>query len=123
LLTDYVIDPAAGDSAALALWAAQQRPRPSLWTVRQYTDCLTGLGFDIRITEDITDRQRRLIIGGWDRLLHNVDLKHLPKQHVRAVIDEAEIWVHAMAALESGALKLYRFYALAGRNQPGAGIR
>ncbi len=118
LLTDFVVGPKAGAKTALAAWEQQQPYRPSLWTVEQYTDCLQGLGFEIRITEDTTDNYRRLIVAGWDQMLHRMDLRSLPKQHVRAIVGEAEMWVRTMAALESGALKRYRFYALAGTSRP-----
>jgi hypothetical protein len=41
----------------------------------------------------------------------------LPKQHLLAIVDEAERWVRTIAALDGGALRAYRFYALAGSGQ------
>ncbi len=118
LLTEYLVDPAAGNRPELAAWAALQPQRQSLWTLRQYTDCFTSLGFDIRITEDVGAGVKAQIVLGWDNLLQKVDLKALPRAHRLAVVDEAEHWVRTIAALDSGALKAYRFYALAG-NPPG----
>jgi SAM-dependent methyltransferase len=115
LLSEFVINPDAADRPELATWAAEQSYRPSLWTLRQYTDCLTSLGFEVRITEDTTATVRSHIIMGWDQLLRTVDLRSLPRQHLVAVVDEAERSMHVVAALDSGALKTYRLYAIAGR--------
>lgn len=120
LLTEYLVDPSRAQRPELALWEALQPFTPKLWTLQQYTDCLKSLGFDIRITEDITDDVKAQIVVGWDNLLQTIDLKALPREHKRAVVDEAERWVKTFMTLNSGALKAYRFYALAGTSRPAA---
>lgn len=120
LLTELVIDRDAGGDDELADWMAQQTVRPSLWSIAQYMDCLTSLGFEIRISEDMTGAYRREILQGWQGLLKRVNLRRLPRAHLNTVVDEAERWMRTIIALDSGALKVYRFYALAVR-QRGAG--
>jgi SAM-dependent methyltransferase len=117
LLTDLVADPAHSDDPALAAWAAGQPIAPRLWTVGQYTDCLTSLGFDLRITEDTTHVYHAQIVSGWAHLLRSVDLRRLPRPHLIAVVDEAEHWMRTVQALDRGALKTYRFYGLAARGR------
>jgi hypothetical protein len=41
----------------------------------------------------------------------------MPKQHLLAVVDEAEHWVRTIGALDGGALRTYRIYALAGTGE------
>lgn len=118
LLTDYVVEPKSADKPELAAWQKQQPYPPQLWTLKQYTECLSGLGFEIRVTEDTSDGYRRRIVAGWDQMLHTVDLHGLPRKHVAAILDEAERAVHAIAALESGSLQIYRLYALASKPKP-----
>jgi SAM-dependent methyltransferase len=118
LLTDYIIDPTRADRPEVAMWAALQPVKPHLWTLRQYTDCFNSLGFDTRITEDVTADVKAQIILGWERLLHHVNLKSLPRLHRLAVVDECERWVKTIMALDSGAIRGYRFYALAGTSRP-----
>jgi ubiquinone/menaquinone biosynthesis C-methylase UbiE len=113
LLTDFVIEPKAGSKAEVATWQAHQAQRSKLWTRAQYTDCLTKLGLDIRITEDTTEKYHRRILAGWMRLLNAVDLRSMPKKHVLAILDEAENWVRTIRAIDSGALRMFRFHALA----------
>jgi hypothetical protein len=97
----------------VAAWAAREAFPPVLWTIAQYNDCLTSLGFDIRVVEDITLRYRGMIVAGWAHLIKEVDLRALARSHLRAVVDEAELWALRIAALECGALHVYRLHAIA----------
>jgi len=47
-------------------------------------------------------------------MIGTVELRSLPKQHLMAVVDEAERWVRTIGALDGGALRIYRIHALAG---------
>ncbi|HTS93626.1 MAG TPA: methyltransferase domain-containing protein [Stellaceae bacterium] len=113
LVTDFVLEPKGGDRPELAVWARAQPRRPELWSFQQYMDCLAGLGFEIRINEETTERHHRLIVSGWSQLLQTVDLKVMPRKHLAAILDEAELWVQTLAAIECGALRTYRFYVRA----------
>ncbi len=50
-----------------------------------------------------------------------VDLRSLPRGHRLAVVAEAERWMPTVAALDSGALRMYRFHVLAGPVPTGLG--
>ncbi|HEV2549061.1 MAG TPA: methyltransferase domain-containing protein [Stellaceae bacterium] len=123
LLTDHVVDPALAQRPELAAWRALEPFPPALWNVQQYTDCFKSLGFDVRISEDITTQYKAQIVLGWDNLLQSVDIRKLPRAHQLTVLDEAERWVKTIIALDSGALKVYRFYALAGSARPPAAAK
>jgi len=123
LLTDYIGDPALAARPELAAWQALEPFPPNLWNVQQYTDCFKSLGFDVRITEDITAQYKAQIVLGWDNLLQTVDIRKLPRAHQLIVLDEAERWVKTIIALDSGALKVFRFYALAGAARPPAAAK
>jgi hypothetical protein len=112
LLTEFVLDPAAPPSPALAAWRSIEPAEPQLWTVAQYRDCLSSLGFDLRVVDDGTDAYRTLIVQGWKRLLDEVDLRTLAKPQLFTIVDAAESWMRRLAALDSGCLRLYRLYAM-----------
>ena len=112
LLTDFVLEPKVGTKPEISIWAGLPPRRPDLWTLGQYTDCLTKLGLEIRVTEDTTRKYHGLILTGWTRLLDTVDLRHMPRKHVPSLLDEAEAWVRTIRALESGALRVFRFHAI-----------
>jgi SAM-dependent methyltransferase len=118
LLTDFVRAEAAGGLREFTTWADLQTWRSSPWTVEQYVECLAGLDLDIRVTEDMTAAYQREILSGWAGLVQNVDLRGMPRAHLVAVVDEAERWMRTIAALDGGALRVYRFYAIAS-GRPG----
>lgn len=86
------------------------------WKISQYTDCLTSVGFDCRITEDQTLMYKTLVVEGWDRLLKTVNLKTMPKTHLLALLDEADLWVQRLKAIDSGVLGVTRFYAISSQS-------
>jgi SAM-dependent methyltransferase len=113
LMTEYVrVGPPRPE---LEAWAAHEPYPPTLWTLAEYTACLSKLGYDIRITEDMTAVHRSAIIGGWAQMLAETNLRELPRSHGATVADAAEFWMRRVAALESGALQVYRIYALSKR--------
>jgi ubiquinone/menaquinone biosynthesis C-methylase UbiE len=115
LLNEFTVDPALGKRPELAAWMARESFPPVLWTIEQYNDCLTSLGFDIRVVEDVTLMYRQMIVAGWARLLKEVDLKTMARSHLRVVVNEAELWALRIAALQSGAVRVYRLHALANK--------
>ncbi len=118
ILTDFVRDRAAGDRPELAAWESMQQHKPQLWTAAQYSDCFKSLGFDLRIANDITTEYRRLILLAWKNFLDRGELRQLRSAQAAApVIDEVERGLRTVAALESGALKVYYFVALGGRRR------
>jgi SAM-dependent methyltransferase len=121
LLTEFVVEPALAARPELAAWAALQPREPLLWSLRQYSDCFLSLGVELRVPEDISAAYKRQIVDGWQRLLRTVDLRSLPRGHRLAVVAEAERWMPAVAALDSGALHMYRFHMLAGPVRGGMG--
>lgn len=121
LLTEFVVEPGLAGRPELAAWAALQPREPWLWTLRQYSDCFLSLGVELRVPEDISAAYKTQIVEGWVRLLRTVDLRSLPRGHRLAVVAEAERWMPTVAALDSGALRMYRFHMLAGPIRGGLG--
>jgi SAM-dependent methyltransferase len=112
VLTDFVLNRAAGDRDEVSAWSTAL-PRPaSLWTEAQYADCFRSLGFTLRAAEDISSLYRRQIVAAWVRYLRAGEIRGLPMPQAEAVLAEAEAGRRAVAALESGALRYYRFEAL-----------
>jgi cyclopropane fatty-acyl-phospholipid synthase-like methyltransferase len=112
LFNEFTVDPAFADRPELAAWMARESFPPALWSIEQYQDCLTSLGFDIRVVADVTAVYRSMIVAGWARMLKEVDLKAMARNHLITVINEAELWMLRIAALQSGALHVYRVHAI-----------
>ncbi len=115
LLNEFTVDPAHAERPELAAWIARETYPPVLWTINQYSDCLTSLGFETRVVEDVTAQYRSMIVTAWERMLTEVDIKAMARNHKMTIIDEAERWMHRLAALQCGALRVFRVYALANK--------
>jgi len=113
VLTDFVLDRSAGERPELDAWHSKRAQRPSLWTAAQYADCFKSVGYGLRRAEDISALYRRQIVAAWINYLRAGEIRGRPAAQVEAVLAEAEACYRTVAALESGALKYYRFEAIA----------
>ena len=112
VLTDFMLDRGAGDRPELDAWQSHLALRPSLWTAAQYADCFKSVGYGLRRAEDISALYRRQIVAAWMGYLRAGEIRGQPAVQVEAVLAEAEACFRTVAALESGALKYYRFEAI-----------
>ena len=117
ILIDFVVDRTVGERPEVAVWEAMQPHKPQLWTAAQYSDCFKSLGFDLRIANDVTADYRKLILFAWKNFLERGELRQIKGPQAAPVIDEVERGLRTVAALESGALKIYYFVALGGRRR------
>ena len=112
VLTDFVLDRSAGERSELDAWRNRLAQRPSLWTAAQYADCLKSVGYRLNRAEDISALYRRQILAAWMGYLRSGAIRGQAAAQVDAVLAEAEASFRTVAALESGALKYYRFEAM-----------
>lgn len=113
LFTDYVLEDPDDQSASLRDWMNLEPSRPHLWRPGDMVDLLKKLDLDVRIQEDISEEFLSLVVCGWGRLAKTLVPGGGDRAFLGALIDEAELWVRRYAALESGSLRVYRFYAVA----------
>jgi SAM-dependent methyltransferase len=115
LVTEFLRDRTAGERPELGRWAQLQAQPPQLWTLERLIDCLKSLGLDVRVTDDMSDAYRSTVVAAWAALIETMDLRKLPRSHLAAVLKEAERSIVTLRALQSGALRMFRIYALARR--------
>lgn len=111
LFTDYVLNPAAAGGPLFKGWMATEPLEPDPWTVEQYAAAMAQRNLDIRITEDVSDTHRSLVltaIQGLVKHLENHSMDHATKV---AVVEEVELWARRVAVLDAG-IRVYRFYVL-----------
>lgn len=113
LFTDYVLKHSASTGDAIAHWRDNEERDVHPWTVAQTVDRLKRCRFDIRITEDLTAVHRAQVVGAWERATAIVAGKHrADEQTQKMIIREAELWMRRIAALDTGDLRVFRFFAL-----------
>lgn len=109
-ITDYLRgDKTAPDDPLLreALGAT-----PPLWTKAEYEKRFTELKFDLRVSEDITDKYRHMVLEALDQVTKNRDGKSVIRTFPEEFLKVAEAWGRKIAAMEAGALRVYRFYGI-----------
>ncbi|WP_448205764.1 SAM-dependent methyltransferase [Azospirillum sp. sgz302134] len=111
LMTDYVVDPSVAGARAIQLWCDREPMQPHLWSKESMAAAFAQRNLDLRIAEDITDTHRHLIVSAIQGLVEHLERHHLDHGTKLAVMDEVEMWVRRVAAIEAG-MKVYRFYAL-----------
>ncbi|MGP1396745.1 MAG: class I SAM-dependent methyltransferase [Inquilinaceae bacterium] len=110
--TDYVLKHSASTGQTIDEWRQSEVPKVHPWTIAQTQEALAERTFDIRISEDLSDVHRTLILAAWDRMTAELPSLHATEQSKEKLMAEGEIWLRRVAALDSGDLRLYRFYAL-----------
>ncbi len=111
LLTDCIVDPANAGAKAVRLWCDKEPTTPNLWSKDRMAGAFAQRNLDLRIAEDISDLHRGLILTAIQGLVGHLERHHLDHGTKLAVMDELEMWVRRVAAIEAG-LRIYRFYAL-----------
>lgn len=111
LFTDYVQDRVTPRGRDYDAWMKHEPVEPQPWTVDQYVGALQQRNLDIRITEDISDMHRGLVLTAIQTLVRHLEGVSMDHDTKLAVVDEVEMWARRLAAL-AGGLRCYRFYAM-----------
>lgn len=117
LFTDFVLREPGATSGLLEAWKQVEPFRPHPWSAAETAKCLKELRLDARVDEDMTEKYRRLALFGWqgclDRLAEQRAAGTRPSRDVlNQLLDDAELWVFRLRALDSGALQVRRYFAL-----------
>jgi len=112
-LTDLVRTPGTKpDDPRLADFATRTGKPGQFWTGEEYLAKMKALKFDIRVDEDLTDNYRSTIIEAWVNFTQDSSGAAYAKAHPEALVSEVSLWTKQVAALDSGALQLRRYYAI-----------
>jgi cyclopropane fatty-acyl-phospholipid synthase-like methyltransferase len=110
LFTDYVLAKPHLKTPVLKEWIAHEPLKPYPWAIEDYHDALTGLHLDIRVTEDVTEDFRAMVIKGWTDYIQSTRRGRLSADSARVLVDEVERWTRRMQAIDSGDLKVCRMH-------------
>lgn len=112
MFTDFMLAEPDVEDPALDAWR-EIEPLPVYpWSVADYREMLSELKFEIRVSEDITDRVRPMIIDSWSHFLESSRSDRFNDETAEVLTQEVELWTRRTAALDSGALRICRFHAL-----------
>jgi SAM-dependent methyltransferase len=108
---DYVrADDAAPDDGLIL--AALGHNTPTLWTKAEYEKRFNELKFDLRVSEDITDKFRLMALIALDQVTKIPEGKSVIRTFPDAFMAEVGEWERKLSAIEAGVLKVFRFYGI-----------
>ncbi|MCC6471140.1 MAG: methyltransferase domain-containing protein [Alphaproteobacteria bacterium] len=115
LFTDLVLRKPRAVTPEVKAWIEAEPFASHPWSGEETAAMLKQLGFDTRINEDMTAKYRRLGLLGWKECLERLAGKRPPRPVLLQLLDDAELWVRRLRALDSGALQLRRYHAFVRR--------
>ena len=109
--TDYMLASPGADSPALARWRAAERIPPALGDPESHAALLRDLGFVVHVLADETAPFCARLVADFARFAEGLRVHRLAPEERRHVVGEAQEWLFRVAALDSGALRVYRVVA------------
>jgi cyclopropane fatty-acyl-phospholipid synthase-like methyltransferase len=111
LITDYIAEPDKIGAKAIQNWCDKEPMQPHLWNKDQMANAFAQRNLDLRISEDISDTHRHLILTAIQGLVEHLEKHQMDASTKMAVMEEVEMWVRRVAAIEAG-MRVFRFYAI-----------
>ena len=105
VISDFAIDPAFADHPAMQRWLSLEPVEPSPWTIEEYRDGLDRAKLDTAIIADETEVMTKIAKTAWNNCWNSLASEKMTRGIVDALAFEAEIWMHRLAAMESGGLR------------------
>ncbi len=102
----------------VAAWCRLERRDPPVPGTAWLTKPLAQLGFDVRVSEDVTARHVRLAVSGWKRFVREMKHERPPPRRAAATVAEAELWLRRIHLLRSGQLRVMRWLAVSSASAP-----
>lgn len=112
MLTDLVRAEADPSDSAWAAWSMLERGQPHLGTEAEMGRALSRLGLDIRIVEDVSNRQVNQTLTGWMGLLTGLRAHRPPPRQAAHLVREAELWLRRVRLMQDGRIRLLRWHAI-----------
>jgi cyclopropane fatty-acyl-phospholipid synthase-like methyltransferase len=111
LVADHPLDPT---DEAVAAWSRLARRAPIVPSQRSITGALARLGFDVRITEDISLRHMQQALHGWHTLIRDMRVQRPAPAMAMLVVQEAELWLRRLSLMRAHQIRLVRWHAIRG---------
>jgi cyclopropane fatty-acyl-phospholipid synthase-like methyltransferase len=108
-VADRPLDPS---DAAVAHWAELERRPADVPTELGVSKELAGLGFDVRIAEDISRRHVHQALDGWSSAVRSIEGARPTMHHLALIVREAELWLARLRLMREGRLRLVRWHAI-----------
>ncbi len=109
LVADSRLDP---DDEAVRAWCRMENRSPAVPSERAITEALGGLGFDVRVAEDISVRHMQQALRGWHQAIRHMQASKPHPTVARLIVAEAELWLRRVSLLRARRIRLVRWHAI-----------
>jgi SAM-dependent methyltransferase len=111
--TDFVRTPGTKpDDPRLKDFVTRDGKGGQFWLGEDYLSKMKALKFDVRVDEDLTGTYRSNVIEAFVNFTQDPVASAAARAHAEALVSEVTLWTKRVAALDSGALQLRRYYAI-----------
>jgi SAM-dependent methyltransferase len=111
LVADEKLDPL---DEVISTWCRLEGRLPAIPTQRAISGALGRLGFDIRVTEDISLRHMQQALSGWHTVIRSMVQKKPSPAAAVLVVREAELWLRRLNLMRAHRIRLVRWHAIRG---------
>jgi len=111
VIVDFVQGATKGDAGLFADLLNTENPAFHLQRPQQIANALKKRNFLIHVAEDVSEAYRDMVVKAWVAYCDALRPGAVSGIAAEVVLDECERWVRRIAALDHGAIKVYRFHA------------
>lgn len=109
VVTDEPLDP---DDPVVAAWQRLEGRTCAPPTETAVTRMLGHLGFDVRVSEDISVRHTAQTLHGWRCAVEALKNDRPDARRAAPLVAEAELWMLRLRLIRTGRLRLMRWISL-----------
>lgn len=109
LVADAPLDPA---DPLVAGWCRLDHRPPGIPQEAMISGLLGGLGFDVRVVEDVSTRHQQLAMAGWSAVVQAMRVAKPGRGRAAALVAEAELWLFRLRLMHVRKLRLVRWKAI-----------
>lgn len=112
LLTDYFVAEGKQNDPRLDSLMGRDPGTAPFWSVAEAEKELGAMGFDLRISDDISAQYRRDLFTDFARFIDDHEGKGIPPKMVEPLLHLAEFWGNRMLAIDEGLVTVHKFVVL-----------
>ncbi len=112
LLTDYFVAAGKENDPRLAKLVGREPGSPPFWSVAEAEKELGAMGFDLRVSDDITAQYRHDLLTDFARFVADHERNGIPHKLVEPLLCLAEFWGNRLLALDEGLMTVHKFVVL-----------
>jgi SAM-dependent methyltransferase len=109
LVAEQPLDPR---DAEVVAWCRLEGRPPVVPSQRAINGALGRLGFDVRVTEDISLRHMQQALHGWHNMIRGMHSKKPAPAMAMVVVREAELWLRRLSLMRAHLIRLMRWHAI-----------